>query len=85
MKKTQRRQKIDVQLKHQDRDPLVLKSLPPDWKSPEASQSLAKKLVSSVEWMQKNGIDSNVKASEPKSSTRKSPLPGTVIYFSRVS
>jgi hypothetical protein len=85
MTKTQRRQKIEVQLRRQDRDPLVLKSLPPEWKSSEESKSLAEKLVSRVEWMQENGIDGSVSASEPQRSTRKSPRPGTVIYFSRVS
>ena len=82
MPKTHRRLKIEVQLKSQDRDPLVLKSLPTTVKSSEESQSLAEKLVSRVEWMQEKGIDSSVAAGEPRRTSRKSPLPGTVIYFS---
>ena len=85
MKKAQRRRKIEVRLKRQDRDPLVLKSLPPEWKSSDESSSIAEKLVSQVEWMQQHGIDGRVTASEPGKSTRKSPRPGTVIFFSRVS
>ncbi len=85
MPKTQRRKKIEVKLRRQDRDPLVLKSLPPTAKSSEASQSLTEKLVSRVEWMQEKGIDGSVDETERSRSTQKSPRPGTVIYFSTVS
>ena len=85
MTKAQRRQKIAVQFRRQDRDPLVLKSLPTTVKPSEESNSLAEKLVSRIEWMQKKGIGGSLTKPERRCSTPKSPLPGTVIYFSSMS
>jgi hypothetical protein len=82
MAKAQRRQKIIVQFRRQDRDPLVLKSLPTTAKLSEESNSLTEKLVSRSEWMQEKGIDGSLAESERPRSTPKPPLPGTVIYFS---
>lgn len=84
MTKTQRRQKMELQLRRQDRDPLVLKSLPPTVKSAEESRSLAEKLVSQVAWMQEKGIDGSLAKPDRPHSTQKSPRPGTVIFFSIV-
>ena len=85
MAKTQRRQKIAVQLRRLDRDPLVLKSLPTAVKLSEESNSLTEKFVSRREWMQMKGIDGSCAESERPRLTPRPPLPGTVIYFSSIS
>jgi hypothetical protein len=71
-------------VRNQLRDPLVLKSLPTTTKFNEESKSLADKFVSQVEWMQQRGIGVNISESERPRAIPKPPLPGTVIYFSRI-
>jgi len=80
-----RRQKLVVEPRCNDRDPLVLKSLPTSARPSEGSRSLTDKFVSRLEWMQEKGIGDGLAAVERPLSSRKPPLPGTVIYFSDYS
>lgn len=66
------------------RDASVLKALPTAAKVSQESSPLAEKLANQIEWMQKKGIDISLKDSERRRVAQKPPLPGTVIYFSRV-
>ena len=68
-----------------NRDPLVIKALPITAIPTEDSNRLADKFASRVEWMRENGIDVGPVESERSRSASKSPLPGTVLYFSRIS
>ena len=74
-----------MQFRHQMRDTFVLKALPTAAKVSQESSTLAEKLATQIEWMQKKGIDISLKESERPRLARKPPLPGTVIYFSKMS
>ena len=67
------------------RNILALKGMPTPAKPSEESRALAEKLAAQIEWMRKRGIDISLKKSErPPRPAQKPPLPGTVIYFSRI-
>ena len=68
--------------RRQNRDPLVLKALPVTANLYHESSTLADKLASRIEWMKNTGIAGSLTASGHPPPARKSPLPGTVIYFS---
>ncbi len=67
------------------RDTLVVKALPTAVKLSQESSTLAEKLATQIQWMQKKGIDISLKESERPRLAQKPPLPGTVIYFSSIS
>ncbi len=67
------------------RDTLVVKALPTVVKLSQESSTLAEKLATQIQWMQKKGIDISLKESERPRLAQKPPLPGTVIYFSSIS
>jgi len=75
-----------MQFIHRIRDTFVPKAFPSEAKSSQESSRLAEKLAIQIQWMQERGIDIKLKESErPPPAKRKSPLPGTVIYFSSKS
>ncbi|RLA24991.1 MAG: hypothetical protein DRQ63_10275 [Gammaproteobacteria bacterium] len=67
------------------RDALVVNSLPTVVRLSQESSTLAEKLAIQIKWMQMKGIDISFKESERPRLEQKSPLPGTIIYFSSVS
>jgi ferritin len=57
-------------------------SLPTAARFAAESNSLSEKLERQIQWMQKRGIDIRLKQAErPPVDQKKSPLPGTVLYF----
>ncbi len=64
---------------------MVVKALPTVVKLSQESSTLAEKLATQIQWMQKKGIDMSLKESERPRLAQKPPLPGTVIYFSSIS
>jgi primosomal protein N'' len=74
-----------MQFRHRKRDTSVFKALSTAANPSQDSDTLAKKLATQIEWMQKKGIDISLKESErPPRPTQKPPLPGTVIYFPKI-
>jgi hypothetical protein len=67
------------------RDALVANSLPTVVKLSQEPSTLAEKLAIQIKWMQMKGIDISFKESERPQLEQKTPLPGTIIYFSSVS
>ena len=71
--------------RHQPRDGYLIKSLPPRARISDESNTLAEKFAARIEWMKTRGIDAGLAESERPPTISKTPLPGTVIYFSRSS
>ena len=67
------------------RDALVANSLPAVVRLSQEPSTLAEKLAIQIKWMQMKGIDISFKESERPQLEQKTPLPGTIIYFSSVS
>jgi hypothetical protein len=67
------------------RDTLVVNALPTVAKFTQESSTLTEKLAAQVQWMRKKGIDIRLKESERPRVEQKSPLPGSIIYFSTIS
>ena len=63
-------------------DPLVFVRLPAAARPCEGSNALDAKLADRMEWMRERGIRMDLEASDRPRSTKKAPLPGTVIPFS---
>ena len=51
----------------------------------QGSKKLTEKLARQIQWMQERGINIQLKDGERPAATHKSPLPGTVLYFSTES
>jgi len=73
-----------MQSRAQSTEPFLLKYLPLGAKPSDDSGTLAAKLESRIEWMLQRGIDIALRDSERPSVADRSPLPGTVIRFSKV-
>jgi hypothetical protein len=71
-----------MQFRHRMRDTLVVNALPTTARLSQESSTLAEKLATQIQWMQNKGIDISLKESERPRLAEKTPLPGTVIYFS---
>ena len=74
---------VDMQFRLRMKDTVVPEALPTEAKCSPESSRLAEKLAIQLEWMRKRGINIRLKESERPSPAKRSPLPGTVIYFSR--
>ena len=70
-----------MRLRHQNRDPFVLKALPATAKLSEEPNTLADRFASRIEWMQKKGIGGDITGSECPPSAIKSPLPEQLSTF----
>jgi len=64
---------------------MVVNALPTVARFTQESTTLAEKLAKQVQWMRKKGIDIRLKDSERPRLDQRSPLPGSIIYFSRIS
>ena len=63
-------------------EPLVFVRLPAAARPCEGSNALDAKLADRMDWMRERGIRIDLEASDRPRSTKKTPLPGTVIPFS---
>ena len=71
-----------MQFRNLMRDTLAVKNLATVLNHSKESSLLAEKLAIQIKWMQRKGIDIRLKESECPRPVHKTPLPGTIIYFS---